>query len=148
MLGLMQDWPLVCHKIIDFAARQHPNREVVSRSVEGPVVRTTYTDIRLRSKKIAQLLAREGLPADRVATVGYSEPSLVFLSGTAITFTDVAGAVRHLAGGPDRAVLIGDRDRARFLAAAAGLSPVAGPAVRGFNYSRGRWTELTLYRPG
>ena len=64
------------------------------------------------------------------------------------SFTDVAGAVRHLAGGPDRAVLIGDRDRARFLAAAAGLSPVAGPAVRGFNYSRGRWTELTLYRPG
>ncbi|BBK34927.1 glucosyltransferase [Allostella sp. ATCC 35155] len=99
-------------------------------------------------RSAAQLLAREGLSAERVATVGYSEPSLVFLAGTEIIFTDVAGAVRHLAGGPDRAVLIGDRDRARFLAAAASLSPVAGPAVRGFNYSRGRWTELTLYRPG
>ena len=97
-------------------------------------------------RQAAQLLAREGVPAERAATVGYSEPSLVFLAGTAIEFTDVAGAVRHLAAGPDRAVLIGDRDRQRFLAAAAALDPVAGRSVRGFNYSRGRWTELTLYR--
>ncbi|WP_374442621.1 glycosyltransferase family 39 protein [Stella sp.] len=99
-------------------------------------------------RSAAQLLAREGVPAAHAATVGYSEPSLVFLAGTAIEFTDVAGAVRHLAAGPDRVVLIGDRDRDRFLAAAAAaeLATVAGPAVRGFNYSRGRWTELTLYR--
>ena len=60
MLGLMQKWPLVCHKIIDYAARQHPHREVVSRSIEGPIVRTTYADIRVRALKIAHLLEREG----------------------------------------------------------------------------------------
>ena len=27
MLGLMQDWPLLCHRIIDHAAIQHGNRE-------------------------------------------------------------------------------------------------------------------------
>src|ERR1700733_4167487 len=46
MLGLMQDWPLTIHKIIDFAAIQHPNREVVSRLVEGPIHRTNYREVR------------------------------------------------------------------------------------------------------
>ncbi len=42
MLGLMQDWPLLCHRIIDHAAKFHGERKVVSRSVEGPIVETTY----------------------------------------------------------------------------------------------------------
>ena len=36
MLGLMQDWPLLCHRIIDHAAKYHGTQEVVTRSVEGP----------------------------------------------------------------------------------------------------------------
>jgi fatty-acyl-CoA synthase len=73
MLGLMQEWPLLCHKIIDHAARQHGNREVVSRSVEGPIVRTTYADIRIRALNAAQLLAREGCkPGDRIATLAWN----------------------------------------------------------------------------
>ena len=73
MHGLMQEWPLVCHKIIDHAARQHPNREVVSRSVEGPIVRTTYAGVRNNAKKVAQLLAREGYqPGDRIATLAWN----------------------------------------------------------------------------
>ena len=48
MLGLMQDWPLLCHRIIEHAAAIHGNQEVVTRSVEGPVVRTTYKQIRER----------------------------------------------------------------------------------------------------
>jgi fatty-acyl-CoA synthase len=73
MLGLMQDWPLLCHKIIDAAARQHGNREVVSRSIEGPIVRTTYRDLRARSLKIAQLLEREGyVLGDRIATMAWN----------------------------------------------------------------------------
>lgn len=35
MLGLMQEWAAACHKIIDHAARQHGNVEIVSRSVEA-----------------------------------------------------------------------------------------------------------------
>ena len=42
MLGLMQDWPLLCHRIIDHAAIQHGERPVVSRSVEGPIHETNY----------------------------------------------------------------------------------------------------------
>ncbi|MCO5160003.1 MAG: 3-(methylthio)propionyl-CoA ligase [Mesorhizobium sp.] len=73
MLGLMQEWPLVCHKIIDHAARQHGQREIVSRSVEGPIVRTTYKDLRERSLKVAQRLQRDGFKrSDRIGTLAWN----------------------------------------------------------------------------
>ena len=73
MLGLMQQWPLLCHKILDFAAIQHGNREIVTRSVEGPITRTTYDEIRARSLKVAQKLAREGFKeSDRIATLAWN----------------------------------------------------------------------------
>lgn len=73
MLGLMQDWPLLCHKILDHAARQHGAREIVSRSVEGPIVRTTYADVRARALKAAQRLERDGYGVgDRIATLAWN----------------------------------------------------------------------------
>lgn len=73
MLGLMQDWPLLIHRIIDHAARQHGTREVVSRSVEGPIHRTTYAEVQKRSQKVAQRLARDGIQhGDRVATLAWN----------------------------------------------------------------------------
>ena len=49
MLGLMQEWPLLGHKVIDYAASQHGQREIVTRSVEGPIVRTNYVAVRNRA---------------------------------------------------------------------------------------------------
>ena len=73
MLGLMQEWPLLCHKILDHAARQHGGREIVSRSVEGPIVRTTYHEVRSRALKVAQRLEREGYAVgDRIATLAWN----------------------------------------------------------------------------
>src|SRR5216684_4844868 len=73
MLGLMQDWPLLCHRIIDHAAIQHGNREVVSRSIEGPIHRTTYAQVRQRALKVAQRLERDGVKlGDRVATLAWN----------------------------------------------------------------------------
>jgi fatty-acyl-CoA synthase len=73
MLGLMQQWPLLCHKIIDHAARQHGAREVVSRSVEGPIVRTTWAGIHVRARKVAQSLLREKIGrGDRVGTLAWN----------------------------------------------------------------------------
>ena len=48
MLGRMQDWPLLMHKVIDFAAIQFPAPEVVSRTVEGPMHATDYRAIHER----------------------------------------------------------------------------------------------------
>ena len=54
MLGLMQDWPLLCHRIIEHAAQVHGHQEVVTRSVEGPIHRTNYRDIHQRALKVSQ----------------------------------------------------------------------------------------------
>jgi fatty-acyl-CoA synthase len=73
MLGMMQEWPLLCHKVIDHAAIYHGQREVVSRSVEGPFHRTNYAEIRARSLKLAQRLERDGCGVgDRIATMAWN----------------------------------------------------------------------------
>ena len=73
MLGLMQDWPLLVHKIIDHAAEYHGDREVVSRSVEGPLHRTNYREIAMRARKVAEALHRLGIkPGERVATLAWN----------------------------------------------------------------------------
>ncbi|HZP76454.1 MAG TPA: fatty-acid--CoA ligase [Pseudolabrys sp.] len=73
MLGLMQDWPLLCHRIIDHAAIYHGERPVVTRSVEGPIVATNYAEIRARALKVAQRLEKDGVKlGDRVATMAWN----------------------------------------------------------------------------
>lgn len=73
MLGLMQQWPLLCHKIIDYAAQQHGDREIVTRSVEGPITRTNYRSVRERALKVAQALDRDGFKeGDRIATLAWN----------------------------------------------------------------------------
>ena len=73
MFGLMQDWPLLCHKILDHAARQYGDREIVSRSIEGPIVRATYAEVRGRALQVAQRLERDGFGlGDRVATLAWN----------------------------------------------------------------------------
>ncbi len=73
MLGLMQDWPLLCHRIIDHAAIYHAERPVITRSVEGPIVETNYAEIRKRALKVAQALEKDGVKlGDRVATMAWN----------------------------------------------------------------------------
>jgi fatty-acyl-CoA synthase len=73
MLGLMQDWPLLCHRVIDHAAINHADRQVISRSVEGEIHATTYPQVRARALRVAQRLARDGIGmGDRVATLAWN----------------------------------------------------------------------------
>ena len=73
MLGLMQEWPLLCHRIIDHAALNHADRPVVSRSVEGDIHTTNYAEIRTRALRVAQRLERDGIRlGDRVATLAWN----------------------------------------------------------------------------
>ena len=73
MLGLMQDWPLLCHRIIDHAAKYHGERKVITRSVEGPIVETNYAEIRRRARKVAKRLEKDGIKfGDRVATMAWN----------------------------------------------------------------------------
>src|SRR5579872_6422215 len=73
MLGLMQDWPLLCHRVLDHAALNHGDRPVISRSIEGPLHTTTYAAVRARALRLAQRLDRHGIElGDRVATLAWN----------------------------------------------------------------------------
>ena len=92
---------------------------------------------------VAALPERGGL-----GTVGFSEPSLMFLAGTDTQWLLAADAPAALASGRVRTLLVGDRDRAAVLdaAARAGVRLQDVAEVPGVNYSRGRRVVLTLYR--
>jgi len=73
MRGLMQDWSLLCHRVIDHAAIYHPERRIFTRSVEGPMHSTTYPEMRARALKVAQRLEKDGIKlGDRVATLAWN----------------------------------------------------------------------------
>ena len=73
MLGLMQDWPLTVDKIIDHANLNYSNREIVSRSVEGPILRSNYAQIHSRSKKLSNWLKSQNLRfGSRVASLAWN----------------------------------------------------------------------------
>ena len=73
MLGLMQDYPLLVQTILDHAAMNHGNREMVTRSIEGPIRRSTYGDLRTRALRVAKALHNEGIVlGDRVATMAWN----------------------------------------------------------------------------
>lgn len=73
MKGLMQDWPLRVSTLIDHAARFHGDREIVTRSIEGPITRTTYREVHLRARKVAQALTKLDIKeGDIVATMAWN----------------------------------------------------------------------------
>src|SRR5260221_14597427 len=73
MFGLMQDWPLTLDKVIDHAKQATGTREVVTRTIEGPITRTNYAEIWARAKQVSHALAEAGVVVgDRVATLAWN----------------------------------------------------------------------------
>lgn len=74
MLGLMQDRPLLLSSQVEFAARYHGDREIVSRTVEGPIHRYGWRDLEARARRLgAALEDRLGVRlGDRVATLAWN----------------------------------------------------------------------------
>ncbi|MBN9089706.1 MAG: fatty-acid--CoA ligase [Reyranella sp.] len=73
MLGLMQDRPLLIQQLIEHAALNHGDTEIVSRTVEGPIHRYTYKEARDRSRKVAEALLALGVkPGDRIGTLAWN----------------------------------------------------------------------------
>ncbi len=73
MLGLMQDRPLLISSLIEFAALNHGDGEIVSRTVEGPIHRYTYKDCAVRSRRLAKALEKLGVEkSDRLGTLAWN----------------------------------------------------------------------------
>jgi len=73
MQGLMQDRPLLISSLIEHANAFHPGAEIVSRTVEGPIHRCTYADIRRRAKQVANALTALGVrPGERIGTLAWN----------------------------------------------------------------------------
>ena len=138
MHGLMQYHPLLISGLIEHAAREHGDIEIVSRTVEGPIHRTTWAGVAARSARVANMLGRLGIgQGERVATLawnGYRHLELLFgVSG--------AGVVLHTVNPrlfPEQIEYIIDHAANRyvffdltFAGLVAALAPKL-PSVRGF----------------
>jgi 4-amino-4-deoxy-L-arabinose transferase-like glycosyltransferase len=99
--------------------------------------------------RIEQALTEARLADRPMAAVGFHEPSLMLLAGTAtiMSATGVDGA-QAIATGQAATAAVASPDEASFQGEAArlGLHLRALATLSGFNYSRGRETRLTLYR--
>ncbi len=86
------------------------------------------------------------LPLGGFGSVGFAEPSLMFLAGTRTQWLLAVDGARGLANGSLQTLLVGDRDRLAVLAELARLGsiPRMVAEIDGFNYSRGRPVTLTL----
>ncbi|MEX0637809.1 MAG: long-chain fatty acid--CoA ligase, partial [Burkholderiales bacterium] len=69
MQGLMMDVPLLITDLIRFAERNHGDTEIVSKTAEGGMHRTTYRHAHGRAKRLAKVLQALGVKmSDRVGT--------------------------------------------------------------------------------
>lgn len=72
--GLMQDSDLMISSLIRYAAEYHGDMEIVTRSVEGPIHRTTYAEAEKRSKRLANVLTNQFAikQGDRIGTLAWT----------------------------------------------------------------------------
>ncbi len=73
LMGNMMHMPLMISSLLTHAARHNGDIEIVSKRVEGDMHRSTWAEVELRSRKLAQALDRLGLEAgDCVGTLAWN----------------------------------------------------------------------------
>jgi fatty-acyl-CoA synthase len=73
MNGLMQNHPLMISSIMRHAALNHAQTEIISRTVEGTLHRTTYAQTERRMRRLVRVLQRLGVKAgDRVGSLAWN----------------------------------------------------------------------------
>ena len=73
MRGRMMGTPLLIPSLIEHAGRVHGDQKIVTRTVEGPIHRSTWGEVRTRSKQLASALLEAGMgDGDRLATLAWN----------------------------------------------------------------------------
>jgi len=71
--GLMQPTPLLVSSILRYAATAHGRREIVSRQIDGPIVRYDYAGLARRAEQAAKALRALGVgEGDRVTSIAWN----------------------------------------------------------------------------
>jgi len=114
-----------------------------------------FAQLDLRSLKVSDRLAEvaRNVPCEspQVATLGYREPSLVFLTGTNLDMVETgAEAAAFLRPGGCRVVFVEKRFESEFRAENERLKqqPVLSTRVQGFNINSGRRVDIAAYATG
>jgi len=94
------------------------------------------------------LRPRAGTTRPVLASVGYHEPSLVFLLGTQTRIDSLQEAVNDMTNKRITHLLVPEKERGALLRKARnrGVRLRLIKRIRGFNYSKGRWMNLSLYQ--
>ncbi len=100
------------------------------------------------SRSAAQMVHRAAPQGAEVAATGYAEPSLVFLLGSKILLGDPENVAHFLRDHEQGLALVAAKEAFRFqdVLQQDGVAVEAIDHRRGFNYSNGKWVDLTLYR--
>jgi 4-amino-4-deoxy-L-arabinose transferase-like glycosyltransferase len=100
------------------------------------------------SVTLAEVLRDSGCEHPVAASVGYEEPSLVFLAGTTTRFTDATGAADFLREGSCHFAFVDARQERDFAlrAEAIGLRYGRGPRVEGYNISNGKPITIAVFQ--
>ncbi|QEN86723.1 glycosyltransferase family 39 protein [Labrys sp. KNU-23] len=100
------------------------------------------------SPRLAAAVQTEQCPHVSVASVGFREPSLVFLAGTDLDMPTPEGAADFLAQGTCRAAFVDKRFEPAFLArlAANGTKVDLASRVAGININGGKKLDIGVYR--
>ena len=69
----MQQTPLLTSSLIEHAGANHASTEIVSRSPDGTLTRSTWGEVARRARRVANMLRRLGVhPGERVATLAWN----------------------------------------------------------------------------
>lgn len=100
------------------------------------------------SAEVARALRNVVCVGPKAAAAGFTEPSLVFMTGTSTQLTDGSGAADFLGQGSCRFALVEARSERAFAqrAEAIGLRYNVATRVEGYNISQGRAISIAIFR--
>lgn len=80
MSALMQSFPLLISSLLDHAALNHGQTEIVSRGADGIVRRSNWSEVASRVRRAANMLDRLGVkPGERVASLAWNNSNHIEL---------------------------------------------------------------------
>ena len=147
LIGLYAWWLFVKGRVVPAALTAVASAMVLSIGVfqfVQPLLRSLQV-----SPDLAAISRSLDCPDPAFGTLGYREPSLVFLVGTDLVMLDSgADAVSFIEAGDCRMVFIESRHQEPFLAALreSAVTPALLTRVKGFNINGGRPLDIGVYK--